>query len=93
MVTWSSHTSTQVNRDRLGLFEPSVSVIIPVRNEARFIESSLGAVLRQDYPADKMENIIADGMSSDQTAVLIQQMTSFQRLRIVSTIDKIKQLA
>ena len=35
--------------------DPFVSVLMPVRNEAEFIERSLGAVLGQDYPADRIE--------------------------------------
>jgi glycosyltransferase involved in cell wall biosynthesis len=46
---------------------PTVSVILPVRNEAAFIERSLGAVLAQDYPAELTEVIVADGMSDDGT--------------------------
>ena len=51
---------------------PLVSVIMPVRNEAAFIERSLGAVLAQDYPADKVEIIVADGMSTDATPDIIR---------------------
>lgn len=51
-----------------GAFEPVfVSVIMPVRNEADFIEQSLGAVLTQDYPHELLEVIIADGQSVDGT--------------------------
>lgn len=46
---------------------PFVSVIMPIRNEENFIEHSLGAVLRQDYPADRLEVIVMDGMSADRT--------------------------
>lgn len=46
---------------------PLVSVIMPVRNEAAYIERSLGAVLSQDYPADRMEILVVDGMSEDGT--------------------------
>ena len=46
---------------------PLVSVILPIRNEARYIARSLGAVLAQDYPADRMEVVVADGMSTDGT--------------------------
>ena len=46
---------------------PLVSVIMPVRNEGAYIERSLGAVLAQDYPADRVEVIVADGMSTDDT--------------------------
>ena len=46
---------------------PFVSVLMPVRNEAAFIQRSLAAVLAQDYPPDRMEIIVADGLSNDGT--------------------------
>jgi glycosyltransferase involved in cell wall biosynthesis len=46
---------------------PFVTVVIPVRNEAGFIEELLRAVWAQDYPSDRMEVIVADGMSTDGT--------------------------
>jgi glycosyltransferase involved in cell wall biosynthesis len=55
---------------------PFVSVIMPVRNEADFIAESLGAVLAQDYPHDRMEVLIADGMSSDGTRAIISQVAA-----------------
>lgn len=53
--------------------QPSVTVIMPIRNEASFIERSLGAVLAQDYPADRLEVLIADGMSTDGTRAAIER--------------------
>lgn len=55
------------NEKETAMTLPFVSVIMPVRNEGGFIEKSLNAVLAQDYPADKFEVIIADGMSRDGT--------------------------
>ena len=46
---------------------PFVSVVLPVRNEERFIRRCLESVFAQDYPRDRMEVIVADGMSSDGT--------------------------
>lgn len=40
---------------------------MPIRNEASFIARSLGAVLAQDYPPDRMEVLVVDGMSTDGT--------------------------
>jgi cellulose synthase/poly-beta-1,6-N-acetylglucosamine synthase-like glycosyltransferase len=51
---------------------PFVSVIMPVRNEAEFIRQSLSAARAQNYPADRMEILVVDGQSSDQTADLVQ---------------------
>lgn len=51
---------------------PFVSVIMPVRNEGDFIEYSLGSVLKQDYPEDRMEILVVDGNSKDNTREKIQ---------------------
>jgi glycosyltransferase involved in cell wall biosynthesis len=50
---------------------PPVSVIMPVRNEARYIRESLEAVMSQEYATDQIEVIIADGDSTDGTRALI----------------------
>ncbi len=52
---------------------PHVSIIMPIRNEAAYIERSLGAVLAQDYPPPLIEVIIADGRSTDDTRAKIAQ--------------------
>ena len=54
---------------------PDVSVLMPVFNEERFIAHSLQAVLEQDYPPERLEVIVADGRSTDQTRDIVQ---SFQ---------------
>jgi glycosyltransferase involved in cell wall biosynthesis len=51
---------------------PFVSVLMPVRNEASFMERSLGAVLRQDYPAERIEILVIDGMSTDGTRAVVR---------------------
>ncbi len=53
---------------------PFVSIIMPIRNEAGFIERSLGAVLAQNYPANCMEVLVADGMSTDTTREIIERL-------------------
>lgn len=61
---------------------PLVSVIMPVRNEADFIERSLGAVLDQDYPHDRMEVFVADGLSNDGTVDLVHQLASQSDIQV-----------
>ena len=53
---------------------PRVSVVIPVRNEEAFIGRNLEAVLAQDYPADRLEILVADGRSTDRTRDVIQRI-------------------
>lgn len=52
---------------------PLLSVVMPVRNEGAFITRSLGSVVSQSYPADRVEIIVADGMSTDDTRPLVQE--------------------
>jgi succinoglycan biosynthesis protein ExoA len=60
---------------------PFVSVVMPVRNEQENIELSLEAVLRQDYPADRMEVIVVDGASEDSTVDLANEIAASVRAR------------
>ncbi len=54
---------------------PFVSVVLPVRNESAFIERSLGSVLEQDYRSSRMEVLVVDGMSDDDTREKVRAMT------------------
>lgn len=44
-----------------------VSVIIPCRNEEKFIGMCLDSVIVNDYPKDRFEVLVVDGMSKDGT--------------------------
>lgn len=50
---------------------PFVSVVIPVRNEHKYIRACLDSVLRQDYPRDRHEVLLAVGPSTDDTEAII----------------------
>jgi len=49
-----------------------VSVIIPCRNEERFIGPCLDSVLANDYPLDRLEVLVVDGMSEDGTRAIVE---------------------
>ena len=51
-----------------------VSVVIPVYNEKNFIEKCIRSVLSQDFPSDKMEILVMDGMSNDGTPDIIRRL-------------------
>jgi succinoglycan biosynthesis protein ExoA len=69
---------------------PLVTVIMPIRNEAAFIERSLGAVLAQDYPADQMQVLVVDGMSDDNTREIVCTMLAGQaEARLLDNPEKI----
>lgn len=70
---------------------PVITVVVPVRNEERFIAETLGQLLRQDYPEDRYEIIVADGMSDDRTREIVR-VTSEQHPQI-KLLDNPKRLS
>lgn len=46
---------------------PSISILIPTLNAAAVLGKCLSSISLQDYPKDKIETIIADGGSTDET--------------------------
>lgn len=50
---------------------PLVSIVIPCRNEEAYIERCLDSILASDYPADRMEILVADGGSTDRTRPIL----------------------
>ncbi len=68
---------------------PSVSVIVPVRNEARSIEHTLRLLLTQDFPRDEFEVIVADGVSTDDTVPVVRRLQAeFPNLKLVFNAAK-----
>ncbi len=53
--------------------QPFVSILIPVRNEMHYMDRCLRSVLGQDYPSERIEVLVADGMSDDGTFELLQE--------------------
>ncbi|MBZ5644092.1 MAG: glycosyltransferase, partial [Acidobacteriia bacterium] len=46
---------------------PLVSIVVLCRNEEEFIGRCLDSLLANDYPKDRLEVFVADGMSQDGT--------------------------
>lgn len=69
---------------------PFVSVVMPVYNEERFIAHTLATVFEQDYPLDRFEVIVADGMSSDRTRQILNSFQeSHANLRVIDNPGRI----
>lgn len=52
---------------------PSVSFIIPTLNAGRFLSRCLKAISEQDYPKNKIEIIVADAYSTDNTRAIARE--------------------
>ena len=53
----------------------TVSIIIPCRNEEDYIKQCIDSFLNQSYPQELLEVIIADGMSTDNTRYIINEIS------------------
>lgn len=53
-----------------------ISVIVPVRNEARFIERTLERLLAQNYDPEYFEVLVVDGESTDGTPAIVERLTA-----------------
>ncbi len=63
---------------------PFVTIIMPIRNEADYIERSIRSVLDNDYPARKMEILVIDGMSDDGTREIVTRLSKVDsRIRML----------
>jgi glycosyltransferase involved in cell wall biosynthesis len=69
---------------------PFVTIIMPIRNEAGFIERSIKSILDNDYPADRMEVLVVDGMSDDGTREIVDKLSwADQRIKMFDNLRRI----
>jgi glycosyltransferase involved in cell wall biosynthesis len=61
-----------------------ITVVMPVRNEEKFIARTITQLLDQDYPSDSYEIIVADGMSDDKTRVVVSSISeSYPQVKLM----------
>ena len=57
--------------------EVIVSIIIPVKNEEKYISKCIKSVLRQNFDKKNMELILIDGNSKDETVKIIRNFMNW----------------
>ncbi|MCB0481199.1 MAG: glycosyltransferase family 2 protein [Flavobacteriales bacterium] len=68
----------------------SYSIVIPARNEEKYIERLLDSIVALDYPKDKLEVFVVDGESDDKTAELVQDYCSrFPHIHLILNPDRV----
>src|SRR3972149_1705584 len=55
---------------------PMVSIIVPCRNEEKYISKCLDSVVVSKYSKSKMEVLVVDGMSTDKSRQIVQEYAS-----------------
>jgi glycosyltransferase involved in cell wall biosynthesis len=71
-----------------------VSVVIPSRNEEKFISACLDSIISNGYPTDQIEILVVDGMSEDGTrSVLDDYAHRYPFVRLFDNPQKITPVA
>ncbi len=67
---------------------PSVSILIPAHNEEKVIDETIKAMLALDYPEEKLEVIVVNDNSSDNTGRILkgyQEKFPNRKLKVINT--------
>ncbi|MBI2826659.1 MAG: glycosyltransferase [Planctomycetia bacterium] len=84
MCTWNAQLGESAAPTAHPARRPLVSVIVPVRNEERFIGRTLDALLAQEFPEDASEILVVDGQSTDRTVHVVRQYAAdHARIRLL----------
>ncbi len=63
---------------------PTVSLVLPIRNEEAHIAACFEGIREQTYPADLLELIVVDGESTDRTmAIVAKEAAGNSRVRLI----------
>lgn len=73
---------------RKGDITPTVSFIIAAHNEEKRIREKLQNTLGQNYPAEKIEIIVASDGSTDRTNAIVRSYERRSRIRLVATMTR-----
>jgi glycosyltransferase involved in cell wall biosynthesis len=63
---------------------PLVTIAMPAFNEEKYIEACIASVQQQDYPRERIEILVADGMSTDRTRDILARLAAEDpRIRVI----------
>ena len=72
----------------------SVTIIVPCRNEEKFIAQCLDSIIDNNYPKDNLEVLVIDGMSDDGTQDIISNYSKkYSFIHLLNNQNKIQSSA
>ncbi|KRN33509.1 glycosyl transferase, group 2 family protein [Weissella halotolerans DSM 20190] len=72
---WLKNSQTRVRIATLRRY-PTVSIVVPAHNEALVIGETVKALLRLNYPSDKIELLLYSDNSTDDTTAVMKEVVS-----------------
>lgn len=71
---WSSAKEKRAIDGMTHLQQPKVCVLVPAHNEDKVILRTLEAMMKFDYPSDKLEILVVNDGSSDTTGEIVEEI-------------------
>jgi glycosyltransferase involved in cell wall biosynthesis len=68
--------------------QPDVSIVIPARNEERYIRAALTSVTAQTWPVSLLEAVVVDNGSTDSTREVVQAFMAAEPYLAVRLVDE-----
>jgi hyaluronan synthase len=62
-------------------FTPGVTIVVPCFNEEQWIQKTIAGCVNQDYPIDKLEVIVVDDCSNDQSFEKIKEIVEELKIK------------
>lgn len=72
-------------------FHPTVSLIVPTYNESKVILNKLNNILDLEYPRDKLQVVVVDSASEDDTCLIVQRFLEKHKGTLEISLIPLKQ--
>jgi succinoglycan biosynthesis protein ExoA len=73
---------------------PRITIVIPARNEERYIRGCIEHIMEAHYPHELIEVLVVDGMSDDRTAEIVRELgATIPQVRLISNPRRITPVA
>ncbi len=70
---------------------PRVTIAMPAYNEEHYIGACIASVQAQDYPADLIEILVADGRSTDRTREILAELSAQDpRIKMIDNPERLQ---
>ncbi|MDB4992309.1 MAG: Biofilm synthesis N-glycosyltransferase PgaC [Parcubacteria group bacterium] len=83
LVTFLSEPARERRSRALSTQTPKVAVVVPCWNEQNTIQGTVESLLALDYPADKLEIILVDDGSTDNTPAVMDQYAENPQVTVI----------
>ena len=75
-------------------YQKQIAVIIPTLNEEKYIEKCIQSIIEQSFPFDRMDVLVVDGGSKDNTKSIVSEMQKeWTNIRLLDNPKKIQSVA